>query len=63
MATLGRTSSSTRSGAAARMAGSTVSLWRATSRAAGRQRPDDFNDDNIAVGGAYWVRLAERFLS
>jgi hippurate hydrolase len=23
----------------------------------------DFNDDNIAVGGAYWVRLAERFLS
>jgi len=23
----------------------------------------DFNDDNIAVGSAYWVRLAERFLS
>jgi hippurate hydrolase len=23
----------------------------------------DFNDDNIAVGGAYWVLLAERFLS
>jgi hippurate hydrolase len=22
----------------------------------------DFNDDNIAVGGAYWVLLAERFL-
>jgi hippurate hydrolase len=22
----------------------------------------DFNDDNIGVGGAYWVRLAERFL-
>jgi hippurate hydrolase len=23
----------------------------------------DFNDDNIAVGSAYWVRLAERFLA
>lgn len=23
----------------------------------------DFNDDNIAVGGAYWALLAERFLS
>jgi len=23
----------------------------------------DFNDDNIAIGSAYWVRLAERFLS
>ncbi|MBE7939899.1 MULTISPECIES: M20 aminoacylase family protein [Ramlibacter] len=23
----------------------------------------DFNDDNVAVGGAYWVLLAERFLS
>jgi hippurate hydrolase len=23
----------------------------------------DFNDDNIAVGAAYWVRLAERFLA
>ena len=23
----------------------------------------DFNDDNIAVGSAFWVRLAERFLS
>ncbi|MFT3956755.1 MAG: M20 aminoacylase family protein [Piscinibacter sp.] len=23
----------------------------------------DFNDDNIAVGSAYWVRLTERFLS
>jgi len=23
----------------------------------------DFADDNIAVGGAYWVKLAERFLS
>ena len=22
----------------------------------------DFNDDNIAVGSAYWVLLAERFL-
>jgi hippurate hydrolase len=22
----------------------------------------DFNDDNIGVGGAYWVRLAERFM-
>jgi hippurate hydrolase len=22
----------------------------------------DFNDDNIAVGSAFWVRLAERFL-
>ncbi len=22
----------------------------------------DFNDDNIAIGSAYWVRLAERFL-
>ena len=23
----------------------------------------DFNDDNIAVGAAYWVHLAERFLN
>jgi hippurate hydrolase len=23
----------------------------------------DFNDDNIAIGGAYWVLLAERFLA
>lgn len=23
----------------------------------------DFNDDNVAVGSAFWVRLAERFLS
>ena len=23
----------------------------------------DFNDDNIAIGSAYWVRLAERFLA
>ena len=23
----------------------------------------DFNDDNIAIGAAYWVRLVERFLS
>jgi hippurate hydrolase len=23
----------------------------------------DFNDDNIAVGAAYWVLLAQRFLS
>jgi metal-dependent amidase/aminoacylase/carboxypeptidase family protein len=23
----------------------------------------DFNDDNIAVGAAYWVLLAKRFLS
>ena len=23
----------------------------------------DFNDDNIAVGSAYWVLLAERFLA
>ena len=23
----------------------------------------DFNDANIAIGGAYWVRLAERFLA
>jgi hippurate hydrolase len=23
----------------------------------------DFNDDNIAIGAAYWVRLAERFLA
>jgi hippurate hydrolase len=22
----------------------------------------DFNDDNIAVGAAYWVLLAQRFL-
>jgi hippurate hydrolase len=22
----------------------------------------DFNDDNVAVGGAYWVLLAESFL-
>ena len=22
----------------------------------------DFNDDNIAVGSAFWVRLAERFM-
>jgi hippurate hydrolase len=23
----------------------------------------DFNDDNIAVGSAFWVRLAQRFLT
>ena len=23
----------------------------------------DFNDDNIAIGGAYWALLAERFLN
>ena len=23
----------------------------------------DFNDDNIAIGAAYWVLLAERFLA
>jgi hippurate hydrolase len=23
----------------------------------------DFNDDNIAVGSAFWVRLAQRFLN
>lgn len=23
----------------------------------------DFNDDNIAIGAAYWVRLTERFLA
>lgn len=23
----------------------------------------DFNDDNIAIGSAYWVLLAERFLA
>ncbi len=23
----------------------------------------DFNDDNIAIGAAYWTRLAERFLT
>lgn len=23
----------------------------------------DFNDDNVAIGSAYWVRLAERFLT
>ena len=22
----------------------------------------DFNDDNVAIGAAYWVLLAERFL-
>ena len=22
----------------------------------------DFNDDNVAIGSAYWVLLAERFL-
>ena len=22
----------------------------------------DFNDDNLTVGSAYWVRLVERFL-
>jgi hippurate hydrolase len=22
----------------------------------------DFNDDNLAVGAAFWVRLTERFL-
>jgi hippurate hydrolase len=22
----------------------------------------DFNDDNVAIGAAYWVMLAERFL-
>ncbi|NUT13933.1 MAG: amidohydrolase, partial [Cupriavidus sp.] len=23
----------------------------------------DFNDDNVAIGAAYWVLLAERFLA
>jgi len=22
----------------------------------------DFNDDNVAIGGAYWTLLTERFL-
>ncbi len=51
-----------------RVPGSYVLIGNGTARGPGQggcmvHNPGyDFNDDNVAVGGAYWVLLAERFL-